>query len=108
MCVQKNLKSLHKHKINYDLPYRHLHQLKMREWLKRTRIKVKTMSHLKRRTFIKGEMKKSKTKKIIRKFKIEDHHTQESTKQFKEITLSTLFLVTSTRGNHSISSYSFL
>jgi hypothetical protein len=53
----KNSKSLHKHKINHHLPYKHLHQLKMRKWLKRTRIKIKTMSHLKRRTLIKEEMK---------------------------------------------------
>jgi hypothetical protein len=50
----KNPKSLHKHKINHHLPYKHLHQLKMRKWLKRMRIKIKTMSHLKKRTLIKG------------------------------------------------------
>jgi hypothetical protein len=44
------------------------------------------------KTLIKGEMK------MIKKFKIKDHRTQESTKQFKEITPSTPFLVTSTRG----------
>jgi hypothetical protein len=70
----------------------------MRKWLKKTRIKIKTMSHLKRRTLIKGEMKMIKTRKMNKKFQIKDHHTQESTKQFKEITLSTPFLVTSTRG----------
>jgi hypothetical protein len=31
MCVQKNSKSLHKHKINRHLPYKHLHQLKMKK-----------------------------------------------------------------------------
>jgi hypothetical protein len=31
MFVQKNPKSLHKHKINHHLPYKHLHQLKMRK-----------------------------------------------------------------------------
>jgi hypothetical protein len=98
MCVQKNPKSLHKHKINCHLPYKHLHQLKMRNWLKRTRIKIKTMSHLKRRTLIKGEMKMSKTRKMIKRFGIKDRHTQESTKQFKEITPSTPYLVTYTRG----------
>jgi hypothetical protein len=61
-------------------------------------MKIKTMSHLKRRTLIKGEMKMIKTKKMIKKFRIKDHRTQESTKQFKEITPSTPFLVTSTRG----------
>jgi hypothetical protein len=70
----------------------------MRKWLKRTRIKIKTMSHLKRRTLIKGEMKMIMTRKMIKRFKIKDHHTQESTKQFKEITPSTPYLVTFTRG----------
>jgi hypothetical protein len=55
-----------------------------------------------------GEMKMIKTRKMIKKFKIKDHRTQESTKQFKEITPSTPYLVTFTRGNHSISSCSFL
>jgi hypothetical protein len=80
----------------------------MRKWLKRKKIKIKTTSHLKRRTLIKGEMKIIKTRKMIKRSRIKDHHTQESTKQFKEITPSTPFLVTSTRGNHSISSCSFL
>ena len=55
MCVHKNPKSLHKHKINHHLPYKHLHQLKM--MLKMMKMKIKRMSHLKRRTMIKGEMK---------------------------------------------------
>jgi hypothetical protein len=70
----------------------------MRTWLNKKRMKIKTMSHLKRRTLIKGEMKMIKTRKMIKKFKVKDHHTQESTKQFKEITPSTPYLVTSTRG----------
>jgi hypothetical protein len=70
----------------------------MRKWLKRTRIKIKTISHLKRRTLINEEMKIMKTRKMIKRFRIKDHHTQESTKKFKEITPSTPFLVTSTRG----------
>jgi hypothetical protein len=45
-----------------------------------------------------GEMKMIKTRKMIKKFKVRDHHTQESTKQFKEITPSTPYLVTFTRG----------
>jgi hypothetical protein len=94
----KNPKSLHKHKINHHLPYKHLHQLKMRNLLKRMGIKIKTMSHLKRRTLIKGEMKMSKIRKMIKRFGIKDHHTQESTKKFKEITPLIPFLVTSTRG----------
>jgi hypothetical protein len=100
MCVQKNPKSLYKHKINRHLPYKQLHQLKMRIRLKKKRMKIKMMSHLKRRTLIKGEMKMIKTRKMINKFKIKDHHTQYPTKQFKEITPSTPFLVTSTRANH--------
>jgi hypothetical protein len=97
MCVQKNLKSLHKHKINHHLQYKHLQQLKMRKWLKRKRIKIKMMSHLKSRTLIR-EMKMIKIRKMNKKFKIKDHYTQESTKHFKEITPSTPYLVTSTRG----------
>jgi hypothetical protein len=70
----------------------------MRKWLKKKRMKNKMMSHLKRRTLIKVEMKMIKTRKMIKRFGIKDHRTEESTKQFKEITPSTLFLVTSTRG----------
>jgi hypothetical protein len=70
----------------------------MRIRLKKKRVKIKMMSNLKRRTLIKGEMKMIKTRKMIKKFKTKDHRTQESTKQFKEITPSTPYLVTSTRG----------
>ena len=45
-----------------------------------------------------GEMKLIKTRKMIKKFRVKDCHTQESTKQFKEITPSTPYLVTSIRG----------
>jgi hypothetical protein len=45
-----------------------------------------------------GEMKMIKARKIIKKFRIKDRHTQESTKQFKKITPSTPYLVTFTRG----------
>jgi hypothetical protein len=45
------------------------------EWLKRKRIKIKTMSHLERRTLIKGEMKMVKKRNMNKKFKIKDHHT---------------------------------
>jgi hypothetical protein len=96
MCAQKNPKSLHK--INHHLPCKHLHQLKMRIRLKKKRMKIKMMSHLKRRTLIKGDMKMIKTRKMIKKFATKDCHTQESTKQFKEITPSTPYLVTSTNG----------
>jgi hypothetical protein len=49
-------------------------------------------------TWIKGEMKIIKTRKMIKKSRVKDRHTQESTKQFKEITPSTPYLVTFTRG----------
>jgi hypothetical protein len=55
-----------------------------------------------------GGMKMIKTRKMIKRFRIKDHRTQECTKQIKEITLSTPYLVTFTRGNHLISSCSFL
>jgi hypothetical protein len=58
----------------------------------------KKMSHLKRRTIIKGEMKIMKTSKMIKKFRVKDRHTQESTKQFNDITPSTPSLVTFIRG----------
>jgi hypothetical protein len=83
MCVLRNPKSLHKHKINRHLPIKHLHQLKMRIKLKMMKIKIKRMSHLKRRTMNRGEMELIKTRKMIR---VKDRHTQQSTKQFKEIT----------------------
>jgi hypothetical protein len=50
-----------------------------------------------------GGMKMIKTRKMIKKFGTKDHHTQESTKQFKEITLSTPYLVTSTKRVTTIS-----
>jgi hypothetical protein len=55
----------------------------MRIKIKMMKMKINRMSHLKRRTMIKGEMKLIKTKKMIRD---KDRHTQESTKRFKEIT----------------------
>jgi hypothetical protein len=70
----------------------------MRNWLKKKRIKIKTLSHLKRKTLIKGEMKLINKRKMNKRFKIKDHRTQESTKQFKEITPSTPYLVTFNRG----------
>jgi hypothetical protein len=63
----------------------------MRIRLKMMKMKIKRMSHIKRRKMIKGEMKIMKTKK-------NDRHTQESSKQFNEITPSTPFLVTFIRG----------
>jgi hypothetical protein len=70
----------------------------MRIKLKKMKMKIKTMSHLKRRTLIKGEMMMIITRKMSKKFRVKDRHTQESTKQFKEITPSTPFLVIFTRG----------
>jgi hypothetical protein len=63
-------------------------------------MKINRMSHLKRRTPIKEETKSIRTRKMSKRFRVKDRHTQESTKQFKEITLSTPSLVISTRGNH--------
>jgi hypothetical protein len=51
--------------------------------LKTMKDKIKKMSHLKRRTMIKGEMPMIKVRKMN---KIKGHHTQESTKQSNEIT----------------------
>jgi hypothetical protein len=45
-----------------------------------------------------GEKKIIKTRKMIKKFRVKDRHTQESTKQFNEITPSTPYLVTFIRG----------
>jgi hypothetical protein len=70
----------------------------MRMRLKMMKMKIKMMSHLKRRTMIKGEMMMIKTRKISKKFRVKDRHTQKSTKQFKEITMSTPSLVTFIRG----------
>jgi hypothetical protein len=86
MCVLRNPKSPRKHKINHHLPTKHLHQLKMRNRLRMMKIQIKRMSLLKRRTMIKGEMIMIKTRKMIKKYRVKDRHTQESTKQFKEIT----------------------
>jgi hypothetical protein len=98
MCVLRNPKSPRKHKINRHLPYKHLQLPKMSIRLNKMKINIKTMSHLKRRTLIEGEMKITKIRKMIKKFRIKNRHTQESTKQFKEITPSTPYSVTFTRG----------
>jgi hypothetical protein len=58
----------------------------MRIRLKTMKMINKRMSHLKRRTMIKGEMKLIKTKKMIKKYKVKDRHIQEFIKRFKEIT----------------------
>jgi hypothetical protein len=62
------------------------------------KMKINRMSHLKRRTMIEGEIMMIKTRKMSKKYRVKDRHTQESTKQFNEITLSTPFLVTFIRG----------
>jgi hypothetical protein len=67
----------------------------MRIKLKMMKMKIKRMSHLKKRTIIKGEMKLIKTRKMIRD---KDRLTQESTKRFKEITPSTPSSVIFIRG----------
>jgi hypothetical protein len=59
----------------------------MRIRLKVMKKKIKKMSHLKKRSIIKGEMKKMKTRKMSKKYRVKDCHTQESTKQSNEITL---------------------
>jgi Cu/Ag efflux protein CusF len=61
-------------------------------------MKIKRMSHLKRRTMIKGEIKSIRIRKMSKRFRVKDRHTQESTKQFKEITPSTPSLVIFIRG----------
>jgi hypothetical protein len=43
-------------------------------------IKFKTMSHLKKKAKIEGEMKLINKRKMNKRFKIKDHLTQESTK----------------------------
>jgi hypothetical protein len=55
-------------------------------------------SDLKKKASIKGEMKLIKKRKMNKRFKIKDYRTQESTKQFKEITPSTPHLVTFKKG----------
>jgi hypothetical protein len=62
--------------------------------LKLMKYKIKQMSHLKMTTMIKGEMHMIKT----RRMKNQGLHTQESTKQSNEITLSTPSLATFIRG----------
>jgi hypothetical protein len=100
MCVLRNPKSPHKHKLNCHLLTKHLHLPKTRIRLEMMKMKIKRMSHLKRRTMIKGEMIMKKTRKMSKKYRVNDRHTQESTKQFNEITPSTPSLVAFIGGNH--------
>jgi hypothetical protein len=76
-CALRNPKSLHMHKINHLPPCKHLHQPKMRIKLKMMKMKIK------RRTMIKGEMLMIKIRKMMR---VQGRRTQESTKQYNEIT----------------------
>jgi hypothetical protein len=62
--------------------------------LKLMKEKIKQMSHLKMTAMIKGEMQMIKT----RRMKNQGRHTQESTKQFNEITPSTPSSATFIRG----------
>jgi hypothetical protein len=55
----------------------------MRMRLKKMKEKIKKMSHLKRMAMIKVDMPIIKIRKMN---KIQDCHTQESTKQYNEIT----------------------
>jgi hypothetical protein len=56
------------------------------------------MNHLKKKASIKGEINLIKKRRMNKRFKINDHLTQESTKQFNEITPLTPYLVTFKRG----------
>jgi hypothetical protein len=58
----------------------------MRIKLKMMKMKIKKMSHLKRRTMIKGEIMMIKTRKMDKKYRVKDRLTQESTKRYNEIT----------------------
>jgi hypothetical protein len=57
----------------------------MRIRLKTMKMKIKRKIHLKKRTIIKGEMTMTNTRKMIKKYRVKDCHTQESTKQYNEI-----------------------
>jgi hypothetical protein len=99
------------HKINHLLPYKHLHQPKTRIKLKMMMMKTKR-SHLKRRTMIKGEMSMIKTRKMMR---VQDRHTQESTKQIqRDHPVNTILgdihkgVTTRSRVSHFCEHYSFV
>jgi hypothetical protein len=94
MYILKYPRSLHQLKINLHPPYKPLHQHKMRNKVKTKKIKFKTMSQLKMMAWIKGDMKLGNTRRMNKRFRIKDHLTQESTKQFNETTSLTPSLVT--------------
>jgi hypothetical protein len=70
----------------------------MRNKLRKKKVKFKTTNHLKMMALIKGEMKLSKNRRMNKRFGIKYHLTQESIKQFNEITPSTPFLLIYKRG----------
>jgi hypothetical protein len=82
----------------HHLQIKHLYQLKMRIRLKTMKKKIKKMSHLKRRAMIKGEMTIIKIRKMIKKYRVKDRLTQESTKRYNEITQLTPSSVIFIRG----------
>jgi hypothetical protein len=89
MCVHKCPRSLHKYNINLHPQFKHPVQLNMKGKLKKKRNKCRITRKLKRMAWIKREKKKSKKMWMIKRFKLQDYLTQESIKQFKEITSST-------------------
>jgi hypothetical protein len=66
--------------------------------LKKKKIKFNTMSHLKMMALMNGEINLRKTRRLNKRFKIKNHLTQESAKQFNETTRSTPSAVTFKRG----------
>jgi hypothetical protein len=70
----------------------------MKSKLKLMMIEFKTMSKIKIMAWIKGEMKMNNTRRINRRFRLQDHHIQVSTKQFNETTLLTPSSVVSKMG----------
>jgi hypothetical protein len=98
MCIPRNPKILHKHKIKHHLPCKHLHSTQDEDKAQEEEDEDQDNEPHEGEDIDQGEMKMIKTRKMIKGFRIKDCHTQESIKQFKEITPSTPFLVTFTRG----------
>jgi acyl-ACP thioesterase len=48
----------------------------MRIRLKTMKMKIKRLSHLKKRITIKGEIKSTRKRKMSKKFRVKDRHTQ--------------------------------
>jgi hypothetical protein len=97
MCVLRNPKSPHKHKIN-----RHSNQASPptqdEDQAQDDEDEDQEDEPPQEEVNDQGEMKIIKTRKMSKKFWVKDRHTQESTKQFNEITPSTPSLVTFIRG----------